>query len=43
MPFDMKAFTETIRALFPERARQATDLRPVPLPAFRAGSRNFNA
>jgi hypothetical protein len=43
MPFDMKAFTETIRALFPERARQAKDLRPAPLSAFRAGSRGFNA
>jgi hypothetical protein len=43
MPFDMKAFTETIRALFPERARQATDLRPAPLSAFRAGSHGFKA
>lgn len=39
----MKAFTETIRALFPERARQATDLRPAPLSVFRAGSHGFNA
>lgn len=39
----MKAFTETIRALFLERARQATDLRLAPLLAFRAGSHGFNA
>jgi hypothetical protein len=43
MPFDMKAFTETIRAMFPERARQATDLRPASLSAFRAGSHGFKA
>lgn len=43
MPFDMKAFTETIRSLFPDRARQATDMRPAPLSAFRAGSHSFNA
>jgi hypothetical protein len=43
MPFDMKDFTETIRTLFPERARQATDMRPAPLSAFRAGSHSFKA
>lgn len=43
MPFDMKAFTETIRALFPERARQASDLRTTPLSAFRPGSHGFKA
>jgi hypothetical protein len=43
MPFDMKAFTKTIRALFPERARQARDMLPAPLSAFRAGSHSFNA
>jgi hypothetical protein len=43
MPFDMKAFTETIRTLFPERARQASDLRTTPLSAFRAGSHGFKA
>jgi hypothetical protein len=43
MPFDLKAFTEMIRAMFPERARQATDLRPAPLSAFRAASHGFKA
>ena len=43
MPFDMKAFTETIRTLFPEGARQASDLRPAPFSAFRGGSHGFKA
>jgi len=42
MPFDMNAFTKAIRELFPERARQATDLRPAHLSAW-AGSHGFKA
>jgi len=42
MPFDMNAFTKTVRELFPGRARQATDLRPAHLSAW-AGSRGFKA
>jgi hypothetical protein len=43
MPFEMKAFTKEIRTLFPDRARQATDLRPVPGAVFRSGSPGFHA
>ena len=43
MPFEMTAFTKAIRTLFPERARQVTDLRPAPLAVFRAGSPGFHA
>ena len=43
MPFEVDAFAEAVRALFPERARRATDLRPAPLSALRAGSPGFNA
>jgi hypothetical protein len=43
MPFEVMAFTKAIRTLFPERARQAKDLRPVPLAVFRAGTPGFHA
>ena len=43
MPFEMKSFTKAIRTLFPERARQATDLRPAPLAVFRAGDPGCHA
>ncbi len=43
MPFEVDAFAEAVRALFPDRARRATDPRPAPLSALRAGSPGFNA
>lgn len=43
MPFDVKAFTKTVRELFPGRARQSSDLRPASLSAFRVGTHGFKA
>ncbi|HTZ39460.1 MAG TPA: hypothetical protein VMB77_04840 [Syntrophales bacterium] len=43
MPFEMSDFLVEIRTLFPERARQQTDLRPVPCSVFRPGSPGFHA
>lgn len=43
MPFEVDVFVEAVRALFPDRARRATDPRPAPLSALRAGSPGFNA
>ncbi|MCU0531980.1 MAG: hypothetical protein MUE57_06320 [Syntrophales bacterium] len=43
MPFEVDVFAEAVRALFPDRARRATDPRPAPLSALRAGSPGFNA
>jgi hypothetical protein len=43
MPFEIGAFTDSVRALFPDRARRDTDPRPVPLSALRAGTPGFNA
>lgn len=43
MPFEIGVFTEAVRALFPDRARRATDPLPAPLSALRAGIREFNA
>jgi hypothetical protein len=42
MPFDMNALTKAIRELFPQRARQTTDLRPAH-PSAWAGSHGFKA
>ncbi len=43
MPFDPGDLTKAVRALFPERARPAEDLRQAPAPAFRGKSQGFRA
>jgi hypothetical protein len=43
MPFEMSDFTGEVRTLFPGRARQHTDLRPVPWSVFHPGSPGFHA
>jgi len=43
MPFEIGPFAETIRSLFPDRARRGTDPRPASLTGLRAGVPVFNA
>ncbi len=43
MPFEIAAFAESVRALFPDRARRAADPCTVYRPTLRAGTSGFNA
>lgn len=43
MPFEIDAFAEAVRELFPDRARRAADPRPVSLSALGSGTPGFNA